>query len=77
MPLDVTAPKKCQIIAQKAAPRGKFIIIPGFMSKRTYALNRCAPFLLRGILYRELRNYQKKAFGSEKTIPELKTEFTV
>lgn len=45
----------------RGVAKGKFVIIPGFMSKLTYTLNRYAPFLLRGILDRELRNYQKKA----------------
>ncbi len=44
----------------RGVAKGKFVIIPGFMSKLTYHLNRYAPFLLRGILDRELRNYQKK-----------------
>jgi 3-dehydrosphinganine reductase len=61
----------------KGVARGKFIIIPGFMSKLTYMLNRYAPFLLRSVLDRELRNYQKKALDSEETVPGLKTEYTV
>jgi 3-dehydrosphinganine reductase len=61
----------------KGLARGKFIIIPGFMSKLTYGLNRYAPSLLRGILDRELRNYQKKIQLPGEKAPELKTRFTV
>lgn len=51
----------------RGVARGKFVIIPGFMSKLTYHLNRYAPFLLRGILDRELRNYQKKTENVSET----------
>jgi 3-dehydrosphinganine reductase len=61
----------------KGVARGKFIIIPGFLSKLTYALNRYAPRLLRGMLDRELRNFQKKALVTGETIPGLKTGFTI
>jgi 3-dehydrosphinganine reductase len=70
MPADVVA-----MHLLKGVARGKFIIIPGFMSKLTYALNRYAPFLLRGILDRELLNYQKKLEESGEPVDGLKTEF--
>jgi 3-dehydrosphinganine reductase len=61
----------------KGVARGKFVIIPGFMSKLTYTLNRYAPFLIRGILDRELRNYHKKLEEAGKSVPGLKAEFNL
>jgi len=61
----------------KGLARGKFIIIPGFLSKLTYGLNRYAPALLRGFLDRELRNYQKTIRLPDPAARDLKTRFTV
>jgi 3-dehydrosphinganine reductase len=44
----------------KGIAHGKLVIVPGFMCKLTYFLNRHAPFLLGGIINRELRSYWKK-----------------
>lgn len=51
------APEKVALILLKGMKKGKFVIVPGFLSKLTYFLYHCFPFLLWRILDGELRKY--------------------
>jgi len=51
---------KAALYLLKGIANGSFVMLPGFMCKLTYFLNRHVPFLLGGIINRELRSYWKR-----------------
>lgn len=53
------SPEKVALVLLNGIKKGKFIIIPGFLSKLTYFLYHHFPFLLWRILDGELKKYYK------------------